>query len=353
MNSVNVYRDYKLDINLENKVTVIIGRSGTGKSTMHKVLERIDGRRKIGKVLISDKQLSLLFLRNKTDFLDRISGESLLENRIYIIDEGSIKITNYEASIIQHTKNSYFIITARDSVHALNYDLNAVKELIKLPDGRITFKQYIDTHIKYGSELRTVNIDTVLIEDSGKAKYWFDKLFENMELKTESTYGKDSICSRTQEKLLTDSGNILVIFDKCSFGCYASRFKGVINGCESRVYLLADYKSWEYLMLQTNMFKDRFIPYTIKEQNFEEVYYEIQLENLSGDNGESSRFTSVRHESKTGKQNKLSLCYFKPCCGYQNTRVGKCKYGLSGDDKMVALLEGTVFEGLLFLTRRV
>lgn len=43
MNSVNVYieyRDYKLDINLENKVTVIIGRSGTGKSTMHKVLER-------------------------------------------------------------------------------------------------------------------------------------------------------------------------------------------------------------------------------------------------------------------------------------------------------------------------
>ena len=43
------YRNYKVRLGLDNKITVIVGLSATGKSTLHKVLEVNDRTKKIGR----------------------------------------------------------------------------------------------------------------------------------------------------------------------------------------------------------------------------------------------------------------------------------------------------------------
>lgn len=53
------YRNYKVRLGLDNKITVIVGLSATGKSTLHKVLE-VNDRTKI--IQISDNRYKLIYL---------------------------------------------------------------------------------------------------------------------------------------------------------------------------------------------------------------------------------------------------------------------------------------------------
>lgn len=346
------YKKYKLDITLDNKITIILGLSGTGKSSIHNILTKINSSRKQGKIEISNKRLKFLYVNNEQLIMYGIHDEHLPEDTIYIIDEGRVHIDNYLATIIKNTINSYFIFTTRDVIHTLNYDMYSVKELVHLKNGISTFKNYINTHIQNEEEISKSSLNNIIIEDSGKAQQWFTKLFENMSIRIESVHGKDNICYRLEQELKNNNSNILVIMDRCSFGCQTYKFKGLIDKYGSHVFMISNYKSWEYLMLNTNMYKNYYKPYEVDIPLFEEEYYEQELERISGDNQECSRYTKIKHETKINVQSKLKKCYTDKCCAYSN-RISECKYGLHGEDKINALLSGTLFHGLLVLTRRI
>lgn len=136
------HKNSDIQLTLTDKITVIVGDSGNGKSSLHKILLVKDA-----KVLIkiSDRRFGIVYLNNMNMLngytSDRLGDIKLLPNNVYIIDE-SIRITNEIASIIKNTADSYFIITSMTNLNSMNLDINAVKTLYTRDDGITILKNY-------------------------------------------------------------------------------------------------------------------------------------------------------------------------------------------------------------------
>lgn len=339
------HRNCRIHLIIEEKITVIMGLSATGKSTIHKVITNPDSTTDIK---LSDSKFELINLTSRQSLNTYLSKDNtLFKNKVYIIDEGKLVINDDIASIIQHSTNVYFIITARTKLGKLNYSLESVKIIEQQLNGVSILKNFINMKLKNKDELKVINIDNAIIEDSGRAKTWFEKLFEytNIQLRSPEKGGKEQVCNDLKKLLDNSSNNVLALFDECSFGVCVKTFRGILEEFENRILILSDYKSWEYLILQSNMYKNTFKEYGIEQPMFEEVYYEEALHRISG----NSRYTIINHESNS----ELSDCYTKPCCWRSQSVNSICKHGLHGNDKFIALLKDTIFEDLLIIARRL
>ena len=142
------HKNSDIQLTLADKITVIIGDSATGKSSLHKVLAVKDAK---VTTRISDSRFGIVHLNNTSTLNGYTGGRlgdvnsdvKLLPNNVYIIDEGNVRITNEVASIIKNTINSYFIITSRTNLNNLNFDINAIKTLYTRDDGVTILKNYI------------------------------------------------------------------------------------------------------------------------------------------------------------------------------------------------------------------
>lgn len=162
------HRQCKMHLILEHKITVIVGLSGTGKSTMHRALTDKDATTQIK---VSDTRYQIEYISN------RQSADNLIDNnnvfisyKIYLIDEGRLEIDNYIANAIQYSAHSYFIITSRTNLGKLNFDMRAVKELEMQNNGITILKDYVLTSRKTRNELYNMDVESIVIEDAGKAK---------------------------------------------------------------------------------------------------------------------------------------------------------------------------------------
>lgn len=337
------YRKYKVKLILDNKITVIMGLSATGKSTIHKVLEVKDVTKT---VKISDSRYSIRYLSDR-QLVDQLSnGIKLHPYFVYIIDEGRFSIDNEVASIIQRSINCYFIITARTNLGKLNFAINAVKYLATNTDGVTYLDDYLKLQEQTKDELRHSRIDKFVIEDSGKAKEWFNGLFSKLGRQFETPKeGKEKMCEYVETQFTQGYDNVLAVFDECSFGPCIKSLKYLVETYPNRLTILSKYKSWEYLILKTNMFKDKMVEYSIDSEGFEEAYYENMLQKLSK---EAGKRTHIKHDSS---KQYLSKCYIEPCC-YYNGKLRECSIGLSGNDKFIAMLQGTEFENILIIAGR-
>lgn len=349
------YRDYVQLLELKDKITVITGDSATGKSSMIKI-----GSLKKSSVMniqLSDTSYDVVCIRRNTELNDT----NFSEKRIYIIDEG-VRINNEIAKGIKLSKNSYFILITRKltGLSNLNYDIFSVKKLIEIEKRKFVLTNYMYyTHIV--DDIKLGCTDTIVVEDSKRAYEWFSRLFSNLDVNMivagesladkESRYtpgGKEKVCREAEHQLNTSTGRLLIIFDRCSFGPELSKLKALLDNDTyyKRILILSDYLSWEYLMLQTNMFKKYFKAYNINEPMFEEEYYELQLEGISRKYG----VYSIQHSPSSNKAAKLAKCYYDACCCINRDK--ECYIGVSGDDKFKALLTGTNFERLLAMSGR-
>lgn len=339
------HRNCKMHLLLEHKITVIVGLSATGKSTLHRVLTDKDATTQYK---LSDGRYQIEYIADRQSANNFIDNHRVFKSyRIYLIDEGKLEIDNEIAYAIQHSSSAYFVITSRTSLGKLNFDIHAVKELKTQSNGVTILTDYIVMKQRNYSALEAASICSVIVEDSGKAKQWFIKLFEKVNLKVDSPdkMGKEQVCLTVAKKLDTVNEMVFALFDVCSFGCCVKELKGLAESYGNRVLILSNYKSWEYMMLQSNMYKDLFTEYTIEVPQFEEGYYEELLADLSKQN----RYTMLNHDSKSA----LSRCYTEPCCPYIKAKNTACNLGLVGEDKFTAMFKDTAFENLLIIARRI
>lgn len=355
MESITVklkYRGYKAILELKDKITVIRGLSATGKSTIHKILDINDESKLID---ISNSRYKIQYVADKNimNFIIRLGGFD--KYTIYVIDEGKIKIDNEIASLIQKSEYAYFIITCRESLNKLNFSIDAVKQLVTDTNGVIRLSNYIQLRSQSEVELIQTKLDSIIIEDSGKAKQWFESLFIALEIELETPPGgKDEICGLIKSRI-ENCNNMLVIFDTCSFGSHIEELSSLLDSYPTRIKIVSYYKSWEYLMLKSNFYRDKMIEYSISCGAFEEKFYEEQLDKLSKQAGV---FTHIKHDQGSKKSKTLSKCYTNACCIYtglireSDSVEKKCSIGLRGTDKFVSMLTGTEFENLLIIAKR-
>lgn len=339
------YRNYKIDLRLKDKITVLTGESASGKSTLHKVLRSPADARLI---VVSDNRFNIMFL-DSDQTLRLVTRSGLFdEYNIYIIDENTIDFDDNLAIMMQKSPDTYFIVITRTELRNLNYSITALKQLVTEKDGISRLHNHMGIAKRTRYELEYNRPSICIIEDKGKAFEWFKSLFERSGIEMDLTCGgKEQVCDTAIEYLSKTNGYILLIFDECSFGSCYKKLENIIEKFGNRLFILSNYKSWEYLILRSNFYRSQMRQYDIDSEVFEEKFYEIQLDKLSSQVG---NFTRISH-NKIGS--KLSKCYTNSCCAYKGKTGRHCSIGLSGNDKFISMLIGTEYEDILILAKRM
>ena len=79
------HRNCKMHLIIKDKITVIMGLSATGKSTIHKVLTNPD---RTTDIKLSDSRFELINITSRQNLNSNLSKDStLFKNKVYIIDE--------------------------------------------------------------------------------------------------------------------------------------------------------------------------------------------------------------------------------------------------------------------------
>lgn len=333
------YKKTRYRLTLDRKIIRVLGESASGKSTLAEALSLANKDTTKIKVK-ADKEYevtSVVSPKNPAEYI-RNSVDT-----IFVLDENisNIIMKNDMAKAMVENNSCYFILMGRCNYSGINLDLSDVKRFVEI-NGETHLENYLRETVKLHEMAR---IGHCLLEDTGKAREWFEGLFGSKVILESSENGKDGICKKAEEMLNTmNIDKLLLIFDRASFGGCITNLEQLAKVYGRHLAIIANYKSWEYLMLKSNMFKDRFIEYDIMSGVQEEAYYEELLQKLS-----HGTYSTINHNNSRG----LSKCYTESCCSYSKSgRVRECNVGLAGEDKFVALLQETEFAALLEIARR-
>lgn len=338
-------KKYDCDITLRQKVTVVRGHSGRGKTVFTKAVADDSGAYSID---ISDKSYEFVVLYPKNWYDAVEAGILKRKKRIYVIDDSDFFISrSFTHLFVQDELSFYIIINRFESVNPVStntipYSVNEIYEFCA--DGKShTIKPYYNYPDVVASLER---IDDCITEDSNSGFEFFKELYKKIHVDT--THSKDKVLTYLVDNISLLSGHtIFLAVDLAAFGSWYEMVYEFLCSQNINTIILKNYNSFEYMLLCSNMFKFDFDSLTnedITSKSSFEVLCETIIEHITS--GKFYRYT----------KSSLNMCYASDCC-YQKRRLTKdipdmCDRGLSGS-KFDSLLLGTEFETLLLLRNNI
>lgn len=326
---------YNCDLVLKHKVSVIKGDSGTGKTWLTKALIDISGGYKV-----AYNQRVTPVLLNEREWKHQLicNYES---TPLFIVDDCDFVFTKEFGSVFNRIGICYLILIMRTSVRmdklermntisvsgdaVYNFVANGIEHTIT-PD--IDFKP-----IQVDKE---IHCSKVLCEDSGSGFTFFKHLYGSNNVV--SSCGKDGIveCIMNSYEEYNRLDSLLLLVDYSAIGLRLKEILGILKFCNINVYMIVKYKSFEYMLLRSNMFSVSEEDICRDELSYPslEVACETLLANLTKDKIYSY-----------DKRKELKSCYYLNCCTMNRSEL-QCDRGLSGN-KIKSLLIDTEFDILL------
>lgn len=326
---------YNCDLTLRHKVSVFKGDSGVGKTWLVKAL--MDPA---GGYNVKYSQPVIPVLLNVREWQYQLSND-YKGIPLFIADDCDFVFTKEFGELFNTVGICYLILMVRTSA---NLDkLSKMNTISVSGDAVYNFvSNGIEHSIVADKDFRTVHVETkaecnkVLCEDSGSGFTFFKHLYgiDNVL----SSHGKDNIVKHILEnyEMYKKVDRLLLIVDYAAIGLRLREILNVLKLCGIKVYIITKYKSFEYMLLRSNMFgisEDEIRKDELKYPSLEKA-----CEQLITDITKGKIYTY-------DKSKALKLCYYADCCSMNRSQI-QCDKGLSGN-KFRALLINTEFEVLL------
>lgn len=317
----------KYTFTLKRKISVVVGNSGTGKSTLCAVIRDITSDANIGKI---KSRVPLTVLQG--DLIASGLYRDVLvnnENRIYIIDENSLVSCDNEFYRIVQQSNSYFLFISREPLYKISYSPEDIYYMDKNRHGNHQLVQ------KYIIQNTCKAPDKLIIEDSKAGYAFFRALCEDDDAKCISAKGNSNVFQAVKASL--EPGKmIMAIVDGAGFGPYINEFtyKNL-----SYNYCLFLYESFEWLLLKSKLFeKDKEVQAILKEP-----YNYISALDYSWERYFTKLLAAKTHGTPAAyTKSYLNCCYTEDCC----CKKEPCELMVKGN-KFDAILTG-VFDTIDF-----
>ena len=233
-------------LELERKISVLKGNSGTGKSSLIRLIsEYLEYGKQSGVKLLTDPVVSLSVLTNTSDWLEILAS---VHETVLFIDEDVRYLYSESFQRELWAADCYAVIVSRSGrFSALPYSIFGIYELV-------TEKKGINTattmYRLYEEERDRGYFDLVLTEDSNSGFEMASFAFENAEV---VSAGGNSLVIAKFQGLNQMHDHVCVIVDGAAFGAF---IEPMLKYAETRgnTWVLAP-ESFEYVLLNFNEVK--------------------------------------------------------------------------------------------------
>ena len=229
-------------LSLERNITIIKGKSGTGKSTLYNMFEDLlSNSRNVG--IHCNMKDKLEILNEKSNWGSLINDS---HNKIFIADEFTDYITTLDFAKIAQSSDNYFIIISRSGrLKWLTYSVDCIYELVTNKCDNISVTKLYRKYLYVDEKIKPT---LVITEDSNSG-------FEAMKMLAKcdilSAHGRDNVYNTIKENINKYSC-IYVIVDGAAFGsCIGRLFPKFKN---EEVYIFSP-ESFEFLLLLSDTFR--------------------------------------------------------------------------------------------------
>lgn len=245
------YKEYDVNLELRNKITLLRGDSATGKTKLVELIAAIDSLGRTD-IIESSRDIIPLGPKNTGPFLD---------NKIYITDEVNSSTSVDFARNIKEC-NSNFIIINRDSLYSLNYGALDIYAMTKV-NGKIkAFKKYENIENKDIFNRDAQN----LIEDSRSGYQFYDSILKDVK----STNGASNIIDNISKNRIQN-----IILDEFSIGPYFDDIEKLSNENGIGIVLQGSFED----LLNKSLFQVTETEYTLRNVSGLEQSAEIKCKN--------------------------------------------------------------------------
>ena len=207
-----VVRNNKVQIKLaiRRNLTILQGRSATGKSTLIDLVAQFDELGPDSGVTVNcDVPCKALSGRNWQRDLEAISGS------IVFIDEDNAFMRSHEFARAAKASDNYYVLVAREALPQLPYSVDEIYEFKNTGCSSSKYPAYSRTYTStqrvYGPQrFDGSRPDLVVVEDSNSGFELFSALCEKSGVSCKSAMGKTNVYKTVRD---ADAKSVLVIAD--------------------------------------------------------------------------------------------------------------------------------------------
>ena len=238
----------RYEFEIRRNITVILGDSATGKTTLINMLRQAENLgASSGVDVICDVQCRVLEGQNWKLILENASGN------IFFTDEENAFINTEEFAESVQGSDNYFVLITRENLYNLPYSVEEIYGLHSSGKYQNTRKVYQQMYQIY-SNIQDVPVkpEKIITEDSNSGYDFFEAVSRQKGMSCESAGGKSNIFS-----LLKDAGSeeICVIADGAAIGPEMNRlYKQSEKYKNIKLYLP---ESFEWIILKSGLIEGK------------------------------------------------------------------------------------------------
>lgn len=246
-------RDASFTFDLCRNITIVRGKSGTGKTTLYDMIADHTRLKNASGVNISCKKDCVALV--DIDWKNQLNS---IADSIVFIDEGAEYIKTPEFAKAVKNSNNFYVIFSRESLHDLPYSVEEIYEI--KPSGKFhkfvkIFKSTKNHIYSFNNTHKKFNFDLLLTEDSKSGYQFYKNYFTNKNIACKSSNSNSDIF-----KWLRDHPDkkILVVADGAAFGSEIDRVLKLQSSTEEHFRLCLP-ESFEWLILKSGLIKTQDI----------------------------------------------------------------------------------------------
>lgn len=242
-------RDASFTFELYRNITIVRGKSGTGKTTLYDMIADHTRLKNDSGVNISCRKDCIALV--DMDWKNQLNG---ISDSIIFIDEGAEYIKTPEFAKAVKNSSNYYVIFSRESLHDLPYSVEEIYEI--KPSGKFhkfvkMFKSDQYHNYSLSSTQKKFTFDLLLTEDSKSGYQFYQNFFANKNIVCESSGSNSEIFKCL--KACNDK-KILVIADGAAFGSEIDRVLKLQSSPEKNFRICLP-ESFEWLILKSGLIK--------------------------------------------------------------------------------------------------
>lgn len=233
----------KYHLILERNITIIKGKSGTGKSTLYQMFSDLVRLSKRESGISCNCKDKIMVLREDSNWKDTLVSTS---DKIFIADEYIEYVQTKEFANIAQKSGNYFVIITRSSrMQWLSYSVNSIYELETLEEGDIFCTRLVNRYL-YSKE--TILPDLIITGDSNSGYEIINKITR---CDVKSAKGRDNVYNEVINNI-NKYKCIYIIVDGAAFGSCVGRLFPRFESANIHIFTP---ESFEFLLLNSKTFK--------------------------------------------------------------------------------------------------